>query len=63
MVDLEQRHLPVITALKMFRKAECFGLNEDDVAAVKMCQVPYELQDACRQAAESRLAEVITIEG
>ncbi len=40
---------------------ETFELNEEGVAAVKLNEVPAELQDACREAADSCPSEAISI--
>ncbi len=42
--------------------SEAFELNEEGVAAVKLDEVPAELQDACREAAENCPTEAISIE-
>jgi ferredoxin len=41
---------------------EAFELNEEGVAAVKLDEVPAELLDACREAADSCPSEAISIE-
>lgn len=41
---------------------EVFELNENGIAVVKLSQVPAELQDACREAADSCPTEAISIE-
>lgn len=41
---------------------DAFELNEEGVAAVKLDEVPAELQEACREAADSCLTEAISIE-
>jgi len=37
-------------------------LNEDGIAVVKLDEVPSELQEACKEAAESCPTEAISIE-
>ena len=41
---------------------EAFELNEDGIAVVKLDEVPSELQEACKEAAESCPTEAISIE-
>ena len=41
---------------------EAFDLNEEGIAIVKMDQIPDELQQPCRQAADSCPTEAISIE-
>jgi len=41
---------------------EAFDLNEEGIAMVKMDQIPDELQQLCRQAADSCPTEAISIE-
>ena len=41
---------------------EAFDLNEEGIAIVKMDQIPDELQQLCRQAADSCPTEAISIE-
>jgi ferredoxin len=41
---------------------EAFELNEEGVAAVKLEEIPNELQDACKEAADSCPSEAILIE-
>ncbi len=42
--------------------SEAFDLNEEGIAMVKMDQIPDELQQLCRQAADSCPTEAISIE-
>jgi ferredoxin len=41
---------------------EAFELNEEGMAIVKLDEVPAELQDACKEAADSCPPEAISIE-
>jgi len=41
---------------------ELFELSDDDKATVKLDEVPAELEDACREAAEQCPVEAISIE-
>ena len=41
---------------------EAFELNEEGVAAVKLDEIPIELQDTCKEAADSCPSEAISIE-
>lgn len=41
---------------------EAFGLNEKGIAEVKLDEIPVELQEACRDAADSCPTEAISIE-
>jgi len=41
---------------------EAFELNEEGTAIVKLDEVPSELQDACREVADSCPSEAISIE-
>ncbi len=41
---------------------EVFELNQEGIAVVKTEQVPVELQDACKEAADSCPTEAISIE-
>ena len=41
---------------------EAFELNEEGVATVKLDEIPVELQDACKEAADSCPTEAISIE-
>jgi ferredoxin len=40
---------------------EAFELNEEGIAVVKLDQVPDELQETCREAADSCPTEAISI--
>jgi ferredoxin len=41
---------------------EVFELNDEGVAIVKLDEVPIELEDLCREAADSCPSEAISIE-
>jgi ferredoxin len=41
---------------------EAFELNEEGMAIVKLDEVPAELQDACKEAADNCPTEAISIE-
>ncbi len=41
---------------------EVFELNEEEIAVVKVDEVPAKLQEACREAADSCPTEAILIE-
>ena len=41
---------------------EVFELNEEGIAVVKMANVPEELQESCRDAADGCPTEAISIE-
>ena len=41
---------------------EAFELNEEGIAEVKLDEVPEELHEACREAADSCPTEAISIE-